>query len=64
MARGGAPVAPGSRRSRLRDRTDGADFDNRDGFWSRSRLVAMDRAYCEAVARHYCSTAPASEEKA
>jgi hypothetical protein len=60
----GQLLAPGQRRSKLRDRTDGADFDNRDGFWSRSRLVAMDRAYCAAVARHYCSMAPVSEEKA
>jgi hypothetical protein len=45
-----APLPPGSRSSRLRDKTAAADFDNRDGLWSRERLVKMNLAYCEGHA--------------
>jgi hypothetical protein len=51
MSRDGSALAPGSRRSRLRD--DGADFDNKQGFWTTQQLVAMDAAFVAAVKRHH-----------
>ena len=48
------------RSSKLRDRSDANDTNNRIGCWSRDKLIAMDQSFRAAMERAMMATRPAA----